>query len=109
MRIGVSTFIQRPGKELEDFRSWTERYTSRFNGVGEGDDMFYLLGGGEMLVRSAYDFEVFNMPQVIPPPNAEKDLEAVVRLLAQKKWPFRFHATYNETVTRHLDERGERR
>jgi predicted amidohydrolase YtcJ len=103
MRIGVSTFIQRPGKELEDFRSWTERYTPRFNGVGEGDDMFYLLGGGEMLVRSAYDFEVFNMPQVIPPPHAEKDLEAVVRLLAQKKWPFRFHATYNETVSRHLD------
>lgn len=103
MRIGVSTFIQRPGKELEDFQSWTERYTPRFNGTGEGDDMFYLVGGGEMLVRSAYDFEVFNMPRVIPPANAEKDLEAVVRLLAQKKWPFRFHATYNETVSRHLD------
>jgi predicted amidohydrolase YtcJ len=103
MRIGVSTFIQRPGKELEDFRSWTERYTPRFNGQGEGDDMFYLIGGGEMLVRSIYDFEVFNMPQVIPPAHAEKDLEAVVRLLADKKWPFRFHATYNETVGRHLD------
>lgn len=103
MRIGVSTFIQRPGKELEDFRDWTERYTPRFNGQGEGDDMFYLLGGGEMLVRSAYDFEVFNMPRVVPPPNAEADLERVVRLLAEKKWPFRFHATYDETVTRHLD------
>ncbi|MDX2131586.1 MAG: amidohydrolase [Planctomycetota bacterium] len=103
MRIGVSTFIQRPGKELEDFRDWTERYTPRFNGQGEGDDMFYLIGGGEMLVRSAYDFEVFNMPRVVPPPNAEADLERVVRLLAEKKWPFRFHATYDETVTRHLD------
>jgi predicted amidohydrolase YtcJ len=103
MRIGVSTFIQRPGKELEDFRSWTERYTPRFNGQGEGDDMFYLLGGGEMLVRSAYDFEVFNMPRVVPPPHAEADLEAVVRLLAEKKWPFRFHATYDETISRHLD------
>lgn len=103
MRIGVSTFIQRPGKELEDFRTWTEQYTPRFDGRGEGDDMFYLLGGGEMLVRSAYDFEVFNMPRVVPPSNAERDLEAVVRLLAEKKWPFRFHATYDETVTRHLD------
>jgi predicted amidohydrolase YtcJ len=103
MRIGVSTFIQRPGKELEDFRDWTERYTPRFNGQGEGDDMFYLVGGGEMLVRSAYDFEVFNMPRVVPPPNAEADLERVVRLLAEKKWPFRFHATYDETITRHLD------
>lgn len=103
MRIGVSTFIQRPGKELEDFTAWTERYTPRAGGKGEGDDMFYLLGGGEMLVRSAYDFEVFNMPRVVPPPVAERELEAVVRLLAQKKWPFRFHATYDETITRHLD------
>lgn len=103
MRIGVSTFIQRPGKELEDFRTWTERYTPRFEGRGEGDDMFYLLGGGEMLVRSAYDFEVFNMPRVELPPNAEAELEPVIRLLAKKKWPFRFHATYDETITRHLD------
>ncbi|MDX2017548.1 MAG: amidohydrolase, partial [Planctomycetota bacterium] len=103
IRIGVSTFIQRPGKELEDFQSWTERYTPRFNGRGEGDDMFYLLGGGEMLVRSIYDFEVFNMPRVVPPANAERDLERVVRLLAEKRWPFRFHATYDETVGRHLD------
>lgn len=103
MRIGVSTFIQRPGKELEDFRDWTERFAPRVNGRGEGDDMFYLVGGGEMLVRSIYDFEVFNMPRVVPPPNAEADLERVVRLLAEKKWPFRFHATYDETVSRHLD------
>lgn len=103
MRIGVSTFIQRPGKELEDFRDWTERYTPRFDGQGEGDDMFYLLGGGEMLVRSIYDFEVFNLPRVVPGPQAEADLEPVVRLLAEKKWPFRFHATYDETVSRHLD------
>mgnify|MGYP002777695365 CR=1 FL=1 len=103
MRIGVSTFIQRPGKELEDFRDWTERYTPRFDGRGEGDDMFYLVGGGEMLVRSIYDFEVFNMPRVVPPPTAEADLERVVRLLAEKRWPFRFHATYDETVGRHLD------
>lgn len=103
MRIGVSTFIQRPGKEYEDFRDWTDRYTPRVNGVGEGDDMFYLIGGGEMLVRSIYDFEVFNMPRVVPPPHAEADLERVVRLLAEKKWPFRFHATYDETVSRHLD------
>lgn len=103
MRIGVSTFIQRPGRELEDFIAWTERYTPRFDGQGDGDDMFYLLGGGEMLVRSAYDFEVFSLPQVIPPPEAEEELEPVVRLLARKRWPFRFHATYDETVGRHLD------
>lgn len=98
MRIGFSTFIQRPGRELEDFRNWTERFTP-----GEGDDFFRLLGGGEMLVRSIYDFEVFNLPRVVPPAHAEADFEPVARLLAQRGWPFRFHATYDETVARHLD------
>ncbi len=98
IRIGVSTFIQRPGRELEDFTQWTQQFKP-----GQGDDMFYLLGGGEMLVRSIYDFEVFNMPQVIPPAGAEADLEPVIRLLASRGWPFRFHATYDQTVGRHLD------
>jgi hypothetical protein len=98
LRIGVSTFIQRPGKELEDFTNWTERYRA-----GEGDDLFFLLGAGEMLVRSIYDFEVWGMPQVVPPRHAEAELEPVVRLLASKGRPFRFHATYDETVGRHLD------
>ncbi|MEM6856168.1 MAG: amidohydrolase, partial [Planctomycetota bacterium] len=98
MRIGFATFIQRPGHELEDFQNWTERFKP-----GEGDDFFKLWGGGEMLVRSIYDFEVFNLPQVIPPSHAEADLEPVIRLLAKKGWPFRFHATYDETVARHLN------
>ncbi|MEM1098528.1 MAG: amidohydrolase [Planctomycetota bacterium] len=98
MRIGFATFIQRPGHELEDFQNWTQRFTP-----GEGDDFFKLWGGGEMLVRSIYDFEVFNLPRVTPPSHAEADLEPVVRLLAEKRWPFRFHATYDETVARHLD------
>lgn len=98
VRLGVSTFIQRPGRELEDFRAWTERYRPR-----EGDDWLRLIGGGEMLVRSIYDFEIFGRPQVIPPARAEADLEPVVRLLASRGWSFRFHATYDETVGRHLD------
>ncbi|MEM1213357.1 MAG: amidohydrolase [Planctomycetota bacterium] len=98
MRIGFATFIQRPGKELEDFTNWTNRFSP-----GEGDDFFKLWGGGEMLVRSIYDFEVFNLPRVTPPKHAEGDLEPVIRLLAEKGWPFRFHATYDETVARHLD------
>lgn len=33
----------------------------------------------------------------------ENDLEAVVRILVSKRWPFRLHATYNETISRALD------
>jgi hypothetical protein len=33
----------------------------------------------------------------------ETELEPVIRLLASNRWPWRLHATYNETVTRALD------
>jgi predicted amidohydrolase YtcJ len=33
----------------------------------------------------------------------EKELEEVVRLLAANGWPFRVHATYNETIARFLE------
>jgi predicted amidohydrolase YtcJ len=33
----------------------------------------------------------------------EGDLEGVVRLLAEKRWPWRLHATYDETISRALD------
>src|SRR4029077_3261650 len=37
------------------------------------------------------------------PPQMESELEAVVRILAQNRWAWRLHATYNETITRALD------
>ena len=36
------------------------------------------------------------------PPTMESDLQAVVRLLAERRWPFRLHATYDETIGRAL-------
>ena len=33
----------------------------------------------------------------------EGELEEVVRILAQNKWPWRLHATYDETISRALD------
>lgn len=33
----------------------------------------------------------------------EADLEPVVRLLAENGWPWRLHATYDETIDRALD------
>jgi predicted amidohydrolase YtcJ len=37
------------------------------------------------------------------PPQMEGELEAVVRALAAKRWPWRLHATYDETIGRALD------
>ncbi|MFX5510415.1 amidohydrolase family protein, partial [Acinetobacter baumannii] len=35
--------------------------------------------------------------------NMEDDLEPVIRLLAENRWPWRLHATYDETITRALN------
>ena len=69
----------------------------------QGDDYFRLNGAGEMLVFSAADFEDFRQPRPDMPPEMEGELEAVVRILAQNRWPWRLHATYDETITRALD------
>ncbi len=36
-------------------------------------------------------------------PDMEPDLEGVVRHLAENRWPWRMHATYDETISRALD------
>jgi predicted amidohydrolase YtcJ len=56
-----------------------------------------------MLVFSAADFEDFLEPRPDLPISLEKELKEVVTLLAASKWPFRLHATYDESITRFLD------
>jgi predicted amidohydrolase YtcJ len=98
IRIAYNLFTQKPKQELEDFATWTKELKP-----GQGDDMYRNNGGGEMLVYSAADFEDFRVERPDVPPNMEGELEAVVRVLAQNRWPWRLHATYNETITRALD------
>jgi predicted amidohydrolase YtcJ len=98
IRIAYNLFTQKPKQELQDFETWTKRLKP-----GQGDDMYRNNGGGEMLVYSAADFEDFRVERPNMPPNMEGDLEAVVRVLAQSRWPWRLHATYNETITRALN------
>jgi predicted amidohydrolase YtcJ len=56
-----------------------------------------------MLVFSAADFEDFRQPRPDMPPEMEGELDQVVRILAQNRWPWRMHATYDETISRALD------
>ncbi len=98
VRIAYNLFTQNPGGELEDFSKWTASLRP-----GSGDDMYRLNGAGEMLVYSAADFEDFRQPRPDMPGNMEGDLEQVVRVLLEKRWPFRLHATYDETIRRALD------
>jgi len=98
VRIAYNLFTQRPGAELDDFRHWTE--TLRY---GQGTDFLRNNGAGEMLVFSAADFEDFLEPRPDLPDGMEQQLEAVVRVLLENRWPFRLHATYDESISRMLD------
>ncbi|MBS0030749.1 amidohydrolase [Chitinophaga sp. 22321] len=98
VRIAYNLFTQRPKQELEDFRHWTSTVK-----LHQGDNMYRHNGAGEMLVFSAADFEDFLQPRPDLPETMEADLEKVVRHLVENRWPFRLHATYNESITRFLN------
>lgn len=98
VRIAYNLFTQRPKQELEDFRHWTQSVK-----LYQGSDMYRHNGAGEMLVFSAADFEDFVQPRPELPDVMEEELDRVVRLLVAQRWPFRLHATYNESISRFLD------
>lgn len=98
LRIAYNLFTQRPGGELADFARWTSMASPY-----QGDASLRLNGAGEMLAFSAADFEDFLQPRPDLAPAMEADLEAVVRHLASHGWPFRLHATYDESISRMLD------
>ncbi|WP_191833584.1 amidohydrolase [Pseudomonas fluorescens] len=98
IRIAYNLFTQKPKEELSDFKNW-----SQIVKPGDGDDFFRHNGAGEMLVFSAADFEDFLEPRPDLPQTMEQELEPVVRHLVEQRWPFRLHATYNESISRMLD------
>jgi predicted amidohydrolase YtcJ len=98
VRIAYNLFTQKPKGEKDDFLNWTK--SSKYQ---QGTDYFRHNGGGEMLVFSAADFEDFRQPRPDMPAEMEGDLEEVVRILATNNWPWRLHATYDETISRALD------
>jgi len=98
IRIAYNLFTQNKGQELEDFQRWTGMVTP-----GQGSDYYRHNGAGEMLVFSAADFEDFLEPRPDLDPGMEGELEKVVRHLVEQRWPFRLHATYDESISRMLD------
>jgi predicted amidohydrolase YtcJ len=98
LRISYNLFTQKPKAELSDFQSWSKQVKP-----GQGDDKYRHNGAGEMLVYSAADFEDFRVERPEMPANMETDLEPVIRHLVENRWPWRLHATYDETIDRALD------
>jgi predicted amidohydrolase YtcJ len=98
IRLAYNLFTQKPKQEKDDFLKWTSTSTYK-----QGDDYFRHNGAGEMLVFSAADFEDFREPRPDMTDAMEPELEEVVRILVQNRWPWRLHATYDETISRALD------
>jgi predicted amidohydrolase YtcJ len=98
VRIAYNLFTQRPKQELDDFAKWV-----KMTKPGEGSDFYRMNGAGEMLVFSAADFEDFLEPRPELAASLEQELTQVVKLLAANRWPFRLHATYDESICRFLD------
>jgi len=98
LRIAYNLFTQKPKEELKDFANWSTQIKP-----GDGDDSYRHNGAGEMLVYSAADFEDFRVARPDMPSEMEGDLEPVIRLLAERRWPWRLHATYDQTIGRALD------
>ena len=99
-RSGWPTTCSRRSRRVRkhDFLNWTK--TTKYK---QGNDYFRHNGAGEMLVFSAADFEDFRQPRPDLPPEMEPELDEVVRILATNRWPWRMHATYDETISRALD------
>jgi predicted amidohydrolase YtcJ len=104
VRLPFYLFAQKPGSELADYTKWITEVE-----IGPHDDdhnhnlEYYVQGGGENLVSSAGDFENFDQPRPELNPIMEGQLKAVVGTLVKNRWPFRLHATYDESITRFLN------
>jgi predicted amidohydrolase YtcJ len=96
-------FAQKKGTEINDYSKWSEDISldmQRKSSVGHID--YFVEGAGENLVADAADFENFLLPRPELPPTMEANLKAVLQVLVRNRWPFRIHATYNESISRDL-------
>lgn len=97
VRIAYNLFAQKAGAEKSDYERWIAMIKP-----GAGSGMLRMNGGGENLTWSAADFENFLEPRPELSTTMEAELEPIVELLATNKWPFRIHATYDESIDRFL-------
>lgn len=97
VRTSYNLFAQKPGAELQDYDRWVKMTVP-----GQGDAMLRMNGAGENLTWSAADFENFLEPRPELAGGMEAELERITRLLVENRWPFRIHATYDESISRFL-------
>ncbi len=105
IRVSYYLFPQNIGKELEEFKGFMHSNKISQNGALDLDHGYELEGAGEFLVYSAGDWENFlaQRPKLAARRNWRQELKEVLTLLVTKKWSFRLHTTYGETISQVLD------
>ncbi len=102
VRLPYFLFAQKKGSEPEDYERWTGMVELHADKPADRVD-YNVEGGGENLVGDAADFEnfLFSRPELSPA--MESQLKSVIKILVNNRWPFRLHATYNESIGRFLN------
>jgi predicted amidohydrolase YtcJ len=103
IRVSNLLFAQRPGTEREFYEKLSVEEKQNVNRAASRLNGYVFEGAGEVLVWSAADFEDFMAVRPDLKPQMERELAEVARLVAQKQWPIRQHATYDESISRILD------
>jgi predicted amidohydrolase YtcJ len=99
MRISNFLFPQKQGTELASYQQWTTKHPVGVN-MARGRLTGYVLeGSGEILVWDASDYEDFMLPRPSWKPEVAGELQQVVKVLVDKHWPIRIHASYDETIS----------
>ena len=94
VRIAYNLFAQKAGEELADYQRWTG-----MTRPGDGDDYLRMTGRGrEPLLVAPPTSRTSSSRGRSSSPRWRAQLEPIVRLLAEKRWPFRIHATYDESI-----------
>jgi predicted amidohydrolase YtcJ len=96
VRTALNVFAAQPGSEHDELAAMIDGLN-----LG-GDDMLWFNGAGEALTLDAVDFSNFAQPRPELSDALGRHLEPVVRLLVEQRWPFSFHATYDESISRFL-------
>lgn len=102
VRLPYFLFAQKKGSEHQDYERWIGMVELHADRPANKID-YHVEGGGENLVGDAADFENFLFPRPELSPVMEPQLKRVIKILVNNRWPFRLHATYNESITRFLN------
>ena len=102
VRLPYYLFAQKGGTEWQDYQKWISMVDIDHQPSEHLPTEYFVEGGGENLVAAGADFEDFTKPRPELSPAMEKQLKDVISLLVKNRWPFRLHATYNESITRFL-------